>query len=726
VVDQATAAETIPELQAEILILQELESAAASVVQSRSDRKWEEFSRLLQDEPEMRTADGRRRKIIVFTEHRDTLNYLLLRIRDTLGSEQAVVTIHGGINRDDRRKVQEAFRNDPDVLVLLATDAAGEGVNLQNANLMVNYDLPWNPNRMEQRFGRIHRIGQREVCHLWNLVAAQTREGEVFNCLLEKLAIEREALGGRVFNVLGEAFDNISLKDLLIDAIRYGEKPETRARMEQVIGQALDTQHLKDLMARNALVENHMSLDDLYAIREEMDKAEARKLQPHFISAFFREAFRVVGGELRDREAGRYEVRHVPADVMERDRVIGHTRTPVLKKYERICFDREHRTIYGKPTAELVHPGHPLMAAVTDLVLSSHRSLLKRGAILVDPHDDSTEPRVLFMLDHSVRETAASNGGTVRDVSRRLQFVEMTADGTATPAPFARHLDLVPITTAQAAQVADVLQADWVTHHIEARALAYAVEHLVPDHTQEVASRRERQADKQLAAVRERLVKEIQYWSDRAIRLDMDVRAGKQPRLQPENARRRAEELSARLKQRTAELQAMRSVASGTPNVIGGALIIPAGLLAQRSGVPNFSVDAAARARIERIAMQAVFDAEHALGHRTKDVSAEKCGWDITAYVEQPEGLALEHHIEVKGRAKGQDTITVTSNEIRHGLNQKDKFVLAVVLVDGDSAESVNYVPMPFTHEPDWAEASKNLELSLLLQRGKSPGSHYH
>ncbi len=127
VVDQATAAETIPELQAEILILRELESAAASVVQSRSDRKWEEFSRLLQDQPEMRTADGRRRKIIVFTEHRDTLNYLLLRIRDTLGSEQAVVTIHGGVNRDDRRRVQEAFRNDPDVLVLLATDAAGEG-----------------------------------------------------------------------------------------------------------------------------------------------------------------------------------------------------------------------------------------------------------------------------------------------------------------------------------------------------------------------------------------------------------------------------------------------------------------------------------------------------------------------------------------------------------------------------------------------------------------------
>jgi superfamily II DNA or RNA helicase len=726
VVDQATAAETIPELQAEIIILQDLEDKAAKVVQSRSDRKWEEFSRLLQDEPEMLTPDGRRRKIIVFTEHRDALSYLLLRIRDTLGNDQAVVTIHGGTNRDDRRKIQEEFRNNPDVVVLLATDAAGEGVNLQNANLMVNYDLPWNPNRMEQRFGRIHRIGQREVCHLWNLVAAQTREGQVFNRLLEKLEVERAALGGRVFNVLGEAFSDVSLKDLLIDAIRYGELPETRARMEQVIDHALDTQHLKDLMARNALVANHMSLDDLYAIREEMDKAEARKLQPHFISAFFREAFRVIGGELRDRERGRFEVRHVPADVIERDRVIGHTRTPVLKKYERICFDRDQRTIYGKPTADLVHPGHPLMAAVTDLVLSSHRSLLKRGAVLVDPHDDSNQPRMLFMIDHSVRESAPSGSHTeAKDVSRRLQFVEIGPEGQAVAVPFARHLDLVPITPEQSRHVSDVLTAAWVNDHIESRALAYAVENLVPAHTQEVTTRRQRQADKQLAAVRERLVKEIQYWSDRAIKLDMDVKAGKQPRLQPDNARRRAEELSARLKHRTAELNAMRQVVSGSPNVIGGALVIPAGLLAQRNGQSNWSADAEARARIERLAMQAVFDAEHALGHRTKDVSADKCGWDITVYIDQPRGLALERHIEVKGRAKGQDTITVTSNEIRHGLNQKDKFVLAVAVVDGEAVETLHYISMPFTQEPDWAEASKNLDLGLLLQRAVSPPAHY-
>jgi SNF2 family DNA or RNA helicase len=185
VVDQATAAETIAELEAEITILQKLEAQALKVVQSGKDRKWEELSRLLQETPEMHNDTGSLRKMIIFTEHKDTLNYLNTRIGGMLGSQDSIRIIYGGTNRDDRRKIQEEFRNDPDVLLLVATDAAGEGVNLQNANLMVNYDLPWNPNRLEQRFGRIHRIGQTEICHLWNLVALETREGEVFVRLFE-------------------------------------------------------------------------------------------------------------------------------------------------------------------------------------------------------------------------------------------------------------------------------------------------------------------------------------------------------------------------------------------------------------------------------------------------------------------------------------------------------------------------------------------------------------
>lgn len=720
VVDQATAARTIEELKAEIFILQHLEEQAKQVVHSGQDRKWEELSSLLQDKKEMYTAGGSRRKLIIFTEHKDTLNYLRERISGLIGRPDAVVVIHGAVNRDDRRKVQELFRNDPDVLVLLATDAAGEGVNLQNANLMVNYDLPWNPNRLEQRFGRIHRIGQTEVCHLWNMVASETREGEVFQRLFEKLEIERAALGGRVFDILGEAFENFSLKDLLIEAIRYGESPETKAKLSQVIEGALDTQHLKDIIARNALSEEHMGLEQLYSIKEEMDKAEARKLQPYFIRAFFTEGFKLLGGELRPRESGRFEIRHVPGSIRERDRIIGETRTPVLNKYERICFEKQNIRIDSKPMASLINPGHPLMHSVIDLTLEAHRNKLKQGAVLVDPNDESTHAKVLFMLDHRIRENSGENP---RDVSRRLQFVEIDQEGKSINAGWAPHLDLLPISTEDLALVADVINAPWLSQNLENMALVQASGKLAPEHFQEVQERRQRHVDKVLNAVNERLVKEIYYWQDRYIKLSEDVAAGKQPKLQPENARRRAEDLTARLEQRKKELEAMRHVVSITPVVLGGALVIPQGLIAQRKGETGFCADALARARIEQIAMNAVFDVEKSLGHDVFDVSAEKCGWDITARPpKQGNKLAEDRHIEVKGRSKGQTTITVSRNEIIYGLNQKEKFLLAIVLVDENGIfEGPHYLRNPFNQEPDFGVASINYDLQDLLSRAIAP-----
>ena len=195
--DQATAARTVQELRIEIQILQRLEKLAQEVRVSGIDRKWDELRRLLLDKEAMVDAHRRRRKLVIFTEHRDTLTYLVDRIRTLLGRVEEVVTIHGGMLREERRKAQNAFTQDKDVSILVATDAAGEGINLQRAHLMINYDLPWNPNRLEQRFGRIHRIGQTEVCHLWNLVADETREGDVYATLLRKLEEERQRSGWR-------------------------------------------------------------------------------------------------------------------------------------------------------------------------------------------------------------------------------------------------------------------------------------------------------------------------------------------------------------------------------------------------------------------------------------------------------------------------------------------------------------------------------------------------
>ena len=307
ILDQATAARTIAELETEIETLRGLEAKAAALRRAGTDTKWTELNGIL-DHPLMVDEHGNRRKLIIFTEPRDTLNYLAERIRTRLGRPEAVVVIHGGIGREERRKTIEAFTHDKEVLVLVANDAAGEGINLQRAHLMVNYDLPWNPNRLEQRFGRIHRIGQTEVCHCWNLVAADTREGEVYARLLEKIEVARAALGGRVYDVLGKLFEARTLRDLLIDAIRYGERPDVKARLLKAVDDAVNQQHLLDLLADRALVRDTMDASRVAAIREEMERAAARRLQPFHVQTFFLEAFQHLGGRIVRREAGRWEI----------------------------------------------------------------------------------------------------------------------------------------------------------------------------------------------------------------------------------------------------------------------------------------------------------------------------------------------------------------------------------------------------------------------------------
>ena len=248
--------------------------------------------------------------------------------------------IHGGMGREERRRRRKPFKHDPEVQVLLATDAAGEGINLQRAHLMVNYDLPWNPNRIEQRFGRIHRIGQTEVCHLWNLVADETREGDVYRRLLEKLEEARTALGGQVFDVLGKLqFEGRPLRELLIEAIRYGEQPDVRARLNQGRRERHRHDAIQDLLEERALAHESMDCSTVHRVREDMERAEAGGCSRTTSSRFSLRPSRL-GGTVRQREPRRFEVTHVPATVRNRDRVDRHGE-PVLPRYERIAFEKE-------------------------------------------------------------------------------------------------------------------------------------------------------------------------------------------------------------------------------------------------------------------------------------------------------------------------------------------------------------------------------------------------
>ena len=721
VLDEATAAATIDELKAEIGTLLRLEGNARLVRTSGTDRKWEELAGLLSGHEAMFWPDGSRRKIIVFTEHKDTLVYLVERIRTLLGRDEAVVAIHGGIGREDRRKVQELFTQDKDVSVLVATDAAGEGINLQRANLLVNYDLPWNPNRIEQRFGRIHRIGQTEVCHMWNLVADKTREGEVFLKLFAKLERMRAELGGQVYDVLGQVFTDRPLRDPLIDAVRYGELPEVRARLDTVIDASVG-EKMAELINERALASDVLSESEVERIREQMELAEARRLQPHFIRSFFIEAFTRLGGRIVEREPGRYEVKHVPAEIRARDRVIGKT-VPVLQRYERVVFEKERIQLDDHAPAQFISPGHPLLDATVDVTMEHYRTLLKQGAVLVDELDDSEEPRLLLFLESSIQDARIASTGNPTLVSRCLQFVEISQDGTAADGGYAPYLDYRPLRDDERDVFAALSHEAWLGRQAEQIGVSYAIGEIVPDHFGSVQRRTQDRVERTRAAVRTRLTAEINFWDHRAEELKLQELAGKKPRLNSGKARQRADELQSRLDKRLRELDREQQLSPLQPVVIGGAIVIPAGMIAaegSRGPVPMFSCDPERRKEVERIAVEAVLAAERALGREPEEMPPNNKGFDIRSRDRSRGHLQF---IEVKGRVEGADTVTLTRNEIQTAFNQGDNFILALVTVADSDAVSLRYVRQPFTGSEDWLfpVASVNFKLADLLAGSSEP-----
>ena len=743
VLDQATAASTIAELKAETDTLKSLEALALSVRRGGEDKKWKELSNLLLNDiftPAIATnqvkEDGApysadripkptpstHQKLVIFTEHRDTLRYLEERISTLLGDPDALVRIHGGMGREDRKKAEESFKFDPRVKILLATDAAGEGINLQRAHLMVNYDLPWNPNRIEQRFGRIHRIGQTEVCHLWNLVAIETREGEVFQTLLNKLEEARSALGGQVFNVLGKIqFEGKPLRDLLIEAIRYGDQPEVRNRLNLIVDGAVNPEQLRSLLAEKALTHEVMDVSLVHRIREDMERAEARRLQPHYIESFFLKAFEDLGGTFKQREPRRYEITHVPAVIRNRDRLIGLGEV-VLPRYERITFEKSLRTLQGLPAAAFVCPGHPLLNSVVDIILERNRDLLRRGTVLIDERDPGMTPRVLFSLEHSIQDARSSRAGNPRVVSKQMLYVEIDNEGNTKHPQYAPYLDYRPLNENEPS-IQDVLrrsECGWVSGDIEGKVQAYAISHIVPQHLAEVRDRRLGLLNKTEVAVKDRLTKEISYWDHRSAQLQLQEQAGKvNAKVNSGEARKRADLLQERLQKRMQDIELEKQISALPPIVLGGVLVVPIGLIASMTGRPvpstaeskdNMVAAAAARA--------AVIAQEITLGFKPVDRENEKLGYDIESSIP---GTGKLRFIEVKGRLASADTLTVTKNEILYSLNKPEDYILAMVEFRPEQEHRVLYLREPFHREPDFGVTSVNYNFAELLARAGEP-----
>ena len=700
-VDSATAARTAEELETEILDLQRLTELARGVLTSQQDVKWRELRGVIQSQV-LDNDDGSRRKIIIFTEHRDTLNYLQRRIATVLGRSDSIVAIHGGVPRYERRRITTEFTTNPDVQVLLATDAAGEGLNLQAAHLMVNYDLPWNPNRIEQRFGRIHRIGQTEVCRLWNLVAEDTREGDVFIRLLDKIEEQRAAYGGEVFNVLGTSLGNISLSKVLREAIQYGERPEVRAQMHEIIDAGV-TAGLQELIDEDALANEVLAPGDLETLRHQMEDAKARRLQPHFIRDAFLESFSRLGGRIERRERGRYEISHVPADVRE------HAgRAPVSKRYERIAFDIDAVEFAGMTRAELLAPGHPLHDAVLTLTIERLGHALDRGTVLTTDTVDT--PTLLVGVLNEVQD---STGATV---GKEFGYALVDDTGQVREAGPAPYLDFAP---AGVTQATDGATLPWLAQR-ERDTVSWIIARQLPDFAKAVTTRRTAEFERVRERVNTRLHREINRLETEALKADADAAAGKRVRRSSETLRRDADELAKRREHRMAIIGRQLSMAPLPPRITAIALIMPN----PEPTDGGHSADAAARAEIERRGVDRVLAAEVLLGRTPHEQAHNNPGFDVLSIAQGEPSI----RIEVKARIAGADTFTITRTEVLTALNAAPDHRLALVRVSpvGPDHDEVRYIGNAFQGvEPAWLTdfdvVSQNLSWNDWWARGVEP-----
>jgi superfamily II DNA or RNA helicase len=673
--DAATAAQTVEELDAELADLADLTALAKQVRDSGTDRKWSELRSILQDEALTTDKNGYPRKLIIFTEHRDTLEYLTTRIRTLIGRPDAVKAIHGGVRRGERRLITEEFTKNPDTQILIATDAAGEGLNLQAAHLMVNYDLPWNPNRIEQRFGRIHRIGQEEVCRLWNIVASNTREGDVYTRLLIKIEEQRKAYGGKVFDVLGDAFHDTPLRELLLAAIRYGDDPEVREKMHQVVD-ATVSEGLPELLKERALAADHLGQADLEVLRAEMDEARARRLQPHYIELAFKAAFTRLGGRIAKRERGRYEIAHLPAQI----RASKHQ--PIATRYDRVAFDLEHVQPESKARADLIAPGHPLHDAVMEETTKLLGGVLNYGTVLVsstleDPH----------LLVGVIEEVCDATGA---GISRRFGYCYVDSYGTVSPAGPAPYLDCVGAPDSPA--VGAARQLPWLTE-AEDRAMSWIMNNQLPEYLAEVQPRRAAE----LAKTRQLVIKRLEGERDRllydsAIAAEKE-QAGEKPKESSESLNRKAVDLDVRLRRRLELLDQQELMSTKPPRIITAALVLPIGMLEHE--IPaSAPVHAKETKEVERRGVDLVLKCEDKLGRKPAEQAFTNKGFDILSTAANGD----TYRIEVKARLDGASDFYVTHNEVLVGKNAVPRYRLALVKVDarGPQHDQVHYLDQPF------------------------------
>lgn len=672
-----SVAENREELGREIETLETLAGMARTIIDDESEIKLRELRKTL-DDLETRFPS---QKILIFTESRDTLVYLQDKME---GWGYSVTVIHGAMRLEERIEAESEFKNQTQILI--ATEAAGEGINLQFCHLMINYDLPWNPNRLEQRMGRIHRYGQTKEVFVYNLVAKDTREGEVLNALFNKVEEIQNALGGdKVFDVLNEVLYGVNLSQLLVEAAANARSTEEiLAELNIEVDEAYITEVKENL--GESLATRYIDYTRLEKIAE---RARERRLIPEYTDAFFRKAYAALKGRLHDRRDRFLAIDTVPLPIRriaERD-AFKQKHGVVLKKYPKATFDKD--IAFRNPDAEFISFGNPLFEAVLGWADENLSGDLQQGAVFEDP--DGRWDGVILFYEGEIRD------GTRQVAGARLFAFYLSSDtGTIQPVDPTVIWDLSESSRQVASEGIDALKAKVMPKLMPA----------LRDYKDELADERTRQAK-----IKEKYgLKSLKHL---IVQLDGDLITLYDRRAKGENVDRlvhnkeeQKQDYEDNYKTLEQTIAQEGRLTPSTPNYLGAIRVIPA-----RSENPAMKSDP----EIERIGMEVTMRHEREHGHTPEDVSAENLGFDVRSTDQK----GKKRYIEVKARA-GLGAVALTQNEWFKAKQFKaDYFLYAVLNAAMQPDLYIIQNPAEETHPEEQIEVVRHLiSLDEIQEKG--------
>lgn len=684
-----TTAKSTREIKEEALQVKNLFELANDLYNlQREEQKYIELKKLLKSE---NVINGE--KLVVFTEHKDTLLYLEERLEN---NGYKVATIHGGLSVDERREAQCKFMT-PEAQILICTDAAGEGINLQFCKLLINWDIPWNPNRLEQRMGRIHRYGQKSDVMVFNMVASNTREGQVLKKLLTKLDIIREQLGDdRVYDVIQDVLKDVSL-DCIISSVLNGKESELDLFIDKSAKDLGDI-FIKSINDKDKAIA-HSSIDykDARILKEDSDE---RRLQPIYIRQFFEKAFTHLGGKYNEVNEGIYQITYVPDIIVkhlkEDYRIYADNLTKLYFFFDKRKFlDYQSSTAqYGR--AHYINPGNALFDCLIDTIRNEYREEMLKGTILVSPED--SQSYFAYFVKNQIQDNRPTQNGEANIANELLTLVCQKEGSSFEETSPAKLLDLVkPSEFAKEiippAPASEDAVEEWAFEN-QTEPLLESTQKTV---SEDAVSRKEyletafQQVFMDLQGEINELQNKILYADDEKV----------QQKLQ--NKESRLETLKNRRKERIQQLDKMSELYAVAPEVLGCAYVVPLNRIEYQQNYGMSRDD-----EVETIAMETAMAYEKANGRMPEDVSKNNLGYDIKSI----DSNGNKYYIEVKGRA-GTDGVMLSENEMNR-LAQLGNRAWLYIVVNCSDKPMLNIINDP-AHKMRFEQKTKGVQFFLPL-----------